>query len=195
MSDQTKRVPRNLIETFAKDVRTARQLEKVFLDVTDNMPELIDAIEQQSSVADARSQEAIAKASKALAEAESARFANGPEVLAQLAELRKRQPDDVTGLVYSLLADVAYLKAYGMKPRRVTSASVTINAASSSANYTIANAVDLNTALLLYQGSFTSATGTDSGTASIRFTSSTNVIAERNGTTGTLTVKFQIVEY
>lgn len=198
MSDPlSKPIRRNLIEAITKDPRTIRQFEDMSLDVSENLPALIEQSSQQAYAADNKAETAISYAVEALEES-ATRLDNQISALSAEVDSLKRLNDDYYGTVIaSLLADIAQLKrGGGMSIKRIINDRIIIPAANLTEVYTISPAVDLTKTTLAFLGLETPATTFGGAMARITLTNSTTITASRNaGGSNNVIVSFQLVEY
>lgn len=194
----TSTIPREYLSQLTRDARLIRYLEDLGIDVAKNLPELINAAQLSADQALANANSANATALEALVNSLSEVQNSVNSVSSQVAELPKLIPEDSTGAVQSILAEIAELKKRIMKPKRIINASITVGIGLLSDTYTITPACDVNSTILNWGGQLISAAlPLESALLAIDLTNSTTVTARRgvSAAFGSATVYFQIVEY
>lgn len=199
MSDPlSKPIRRNLIEAITKDPRTIRQFEDMSLDVSENLPALIEEAAFSAENAGNLAQYGATLGQEALDSIKAFSDVSAGHLQSSIAELQKTQNDDLFGMVSQLFAEVHILKKAGggMQIKRKFEATIDLTSVSS-ATYTISPVVDVDKTIIIDSGSVAGSTlNVAQFLYKLELTNSSTVTATRGASNATpFAVTFQVVEY
>lgn len=199
MSDPlSKPIRRNLIEAITKDPRTIRQFEDMSLDVSENLPALIEDAAFSAENAGNLAQYGAALGQEALDSIKAFSDVSAGHLQSSIAELQKAQNDDLFGMISQLFAEVHALKKAGggMQIKRKFEATIDLAGVTSN-TYTITPAVNVDKTIILDSGATTATSITVAQSVyKIELTNSTTVTASRGASSpGLYPITFQVVEF